>query len=362
MLSAGSYVLISSPPPGPAGAAAADCDGDAGGAIRTPSAWPGGTTRSASDAGPEGRLAQDDLDGRAPAELPAPGVDGGALAGQPVAAERRAPCRHPDGVADPARGEVLHRQGAADAGLARLEVAQQQLAAGLLEVLGHRVGRVHRVDRAELVEADGHLGRHHHVEDGRLAGGDGPHAGTPRARRFSRKAAMPSWPSSLANKRADRSRRSGNRSASGPVRAARSSRLVSASASGAPLPRASTCAATQASTSSAGRTTPTTGLGESQTISSRAGNSLTPWSSASPPAASARSIPEQNTRPVWSSTTTRTESSAIASVRAERSWARIARESALRLAGESRTSVATPRPRSTCRTRSLIDIRRRSRR
>src|SRR3712207_9190614 len=44
-------------------------------------------------------------------------------------------------ISDPARGEVLHRQGAADAGLTRLEGAQQQLAAGLLEVLGHRVGR-----------------------------------------------------------------------------------------------------------------------------------------------------------------------------------------------------------------------------
>src|SRR3712207_2773317 len=141
MPSAGSYVLISSPPPGPAGAVAADCDGDAGGAIRTASAWPGGTTGSGPDAGPEGRLAQDDLDGRAPAELAPHGVDGGALAGQPVAAERHAPGRHPDGVADPARGEVLHRQGAADAGLTRLEGAQQQLAAGLLEVLGHRVGR-----------------------------------------------------------------------------------------------------------------------------------------------------------------------------------------------------------------------------
>src|SRR5688572_26890305 len=144
MLSAGSYVLISSPPPGPAGAVAAGCDDDAGGAIRTRSAWPGGTTGSGPDAGPEGRLAQDDLDGCAAAEFPAPGVDGGALAGQPVAAERHAPCRHPDGVADPARGEVLHRQGAADAGLTRFEGAQQQLPAGLLEMLGHRVGRVHR--------------------------------------------------------------------------------------------------------------------------------------------------------------------------------------------------------------------------
>ena len=60
-------------------------------------------------------------------------------------------------------------------------------------------------------------------------------------------------------------------------------------------------------------------------------------------AASDRSIPEQKTRPVWSSTTTRTVSSASASASACRSWARSARESALRLAGESRVSVATPR-------------------
>ena len=96
---------------------------------------------------------------------------------------------------------------AADAGLARLEGAQQQLAAGLLEVLGHRVGRVHRVDRAELVEADGHLGRHHHVEDGGRPDGDGPHAdprrGDPRrADRRCREAGL-ARPSSPARSRID---------------------------------------------------------------------------------------------------------------------------------------------------------------
>src|SRR5919107_5240767 len=64
MLSAGSYVLISSPPPGPAGATAANCDGDAGGAIRTGSAWPGGTTGSGPDAGPVGRWSSERIGGR----------------------------------------------------------------------------------------------------------------------------------------------------------------------------------------------------------------------------------------------------------------------------------------------------------
>src|SRR3954469_99813 len=102
------------------------------------------------------------------------------------------------------------------------------------------------------------------------------------------------------------------------------------------------------------RTTATTGLGECQIDSSRSGNSRTPCSCTPPPAASERSIPEQNTRPVWSSTTTRTSSSASASPSAARSCARIARDSALRLAGESRVSVATPCATSTCSTLSSV--------
>src|SRR4051812_41733408 len=90
------------------------------------------------------------------------------------------------------------------------------------------------------------------------------------------------------------------------------------------------------------RTTATAGFGEAQIACSSSGNSRIPCSSAPPPAASSRSIPEQNTRPAWSSTTTRTAGSAKASFSADRSWARIARERALRLAGESRVSVATP--------------------
>ncbi len=74
---------------------------------------PGVASRPLADAGLDGFLAQDHLDGRAPAEHTTPGVDGGALAGQPVAAHLGAPGRHANGVPDPARGEVLHRQGAA---------------------------------------------------------------------------------------------------------------------------------------------------------------------------------------------------------------------------------------------------------
>src|SRR3954469_8487941 len=105
------------------------------------------------------------------------------------------------------------------------------------------------------------------------------------------------------------------------------------------------------------RTTATTGFGECQIDASRSGNSRTPCSCAPPPAASPRSIPDQNTRPVWSSTTTRTASSASAVSRASRSCARIARESALRLAGESRVSVATPRETATCTTWSEVTSR-----
>ena len=100
------------------------------------------------------------------------------------------------------------------------------------------------------------------------------------------------------------------------------------------------------------RTAASTGFGELHSSCSRSGNSRTPCSCAPPPAASARSIPEQKTRPVWSSTSTRTASSASACSTAERSWARIVRDSALRLAGESRVSVATPRATSTRSTRS----------
>ena len=239
---------------------------------------------------------------------------------------------------------------------------------------------------------------------------------------------MPSWPSSLAKKRAESSSRSSNRSSA--VRA-RSSRFVSARAAGAPAVRCTSWARTSPSTSASGttrstrpppaavsasntwpvsisrcatcgtirgsttaeitagtmpirtsekanvaddpatttsqaassptpparagpRTTATTGFGEFQMASSSSGNSRTPWSCAPPPAASARSMPEQKTRPVWSSTTTRTASSASASSSAAFSWARIARESALRLAGESRVSVATPRATVTCTTRSEV--------
>src|SRR3954467_3076541 len=102
------------------------------------------------------------------------------------------------------------------------------------------------------------------------------------------------------------------------------------------------------------RTAASTGLGEDQIAERISGNSRTPCCSAPPPAASERSMPEQNTRPVWSSTTTRTASSASASVSAVRSCARIARDSALRLAGESSVSVAPPCATSTCSTLSSV--------
>src|SRR5690606_22123945 len=55
-----------------------------------------------------------------------------------------------------------------------------------------------------------------------------------------------------------------------------------------------------------------------------------------------RSAPEQNTGPVWSSTTTRTAGSAIASASPARSWVISGVDSALRLCGLSRVRVATP--------------------
>ena len=85
------------------------------------------------------------------------------------------------------------------------------------------------------------------------------------------------------------------------------------------------------------------------------GNSRTPWSCTPPPAASAEVhagaehppgvVEHEHPDGVVGQRRRRAPS---------RSWARIARDSALRLAGESRVRVATPRDTDTCTTRSWV--------
>jgi hypothetical protein len=71
---------------------------------------------------------------------------------------------------------VLDGDRAAQPVLVGVEVAEQELAAGLLEVLGHGVGRVHLVHRAELVEVHGVLMRDDDVERRRRADRNRLHA------------------------------------------------------------------------------------------------------------------------------------------------------------------------------------------
>ena len=72
------------------------------------------------------------------------------------------------------------------------------------------------------------------------------------------------------------------------------------------------------------------------------GNSLTPSVAEPAVPASLRSMPAQNTGPVWSRTITRTASSPAAVARWSRSSRRSCADSALRLCGESSVIVATP--------------------
>ena len=90
------------------------------------------------------------------------------------------------------------------------------------------------------------------------------------------------------------------------------------------------------------RTAATTGFGQRATLRRIAGSSRTPSSPGAAAASSFRFIPEQNTGPRWSSTTTRTPGSAVATSSAALSPVRTAADSALRVSGESRVIVATP--------------------
>ncbi len=86
----------------------------------------------------------------------------------------------------------------------------------------------------------------------------------------------------------------------------------------------------------------TTGVGDSQIVCRIRGTSVTPCCCAPAPRDSLRSMPEQNTRPVWVSTITRAAGSAIAASRWASSSRRSCADRALRLAGESSVIVATP--------------------
>lgn len=88
----------------------------------------------------------------------------------------------------------------------------------------------------------------------------------------------------------------------------------------------------------------TTGFGHSQTAASTSPSipaGTLPLAYAA--AVSFRSAPEQNTGPVWSSTTTRTASSATAAASPASSSVISGVESALRLCGLFRVRVVTPR-------------------
>jgi dihydrofolate reductase len=121
-------------------------------------------------------LRERDLHGPSPADGAAAVVRGDALARDAVAAHLHAAGLDAEQVADPAGCQVLDRHRAAQAVLVRIEVAEQQLAAGLLEVPGHVVGRVHRVHRAQLLELHGQLGRDHDLEHRGRADGNRAHA------------------------------------------------------------------------------------------------------------------------------------------------------------------------------------------
>ena len=95
----------------------------------------------------------------------------------------------------------------------------------------------------------------------------------------------------------------------------------------------------------------TTGLGDRAIRCRIAGSSRTPSAPGAAVASSLRSMPELNTGPSCASTMTRTAGSATAASRASFSSARSARDSALRLPGESSVIVATP-PATALRTSS----------
>ena len=97
-----------------------------------------------------------------------------------------------------------------------------------------------------------------------------------------------------------------------------------------PMPPARTCPSSRA----------ITGLGSSTIVRSRVTSRAVVRCGPSGSLASRRSLPEQNTVPVWVSTIARTPSSAAAAPSADSSAATRAAESALRFAGESRVIVA----------------------
>ena len=99
-----------------------------------------------------------------------------------------------------------------------------------------------------------------------------------------------------------------------------------------------------------------TGVSDVQSVLRIAGNSLTPWSSDPAPRDSRRSIPEQNTGPVWVRTITRTDSSRVAVSRWAESSRRTCAESALRLRGESSVIVAVPPVTSRCTSSSSMTV------
>lgn len=97
----------------------------------------------------------------------------------------------------------------------------------------------------------------------------------------------------------------------------------------------------------------TTGTDAVHRVSRTRGSAATAWSPAPAPPASRRSIPAQKAGPVWVSRTTRVASRPSAASRCPASSRSRRAESALRLAGESRVTVATPSATSRCTSSSI---------